>query len=533
MNARAGGERLARWSLETGLALLVAAGIYFIWPRLALPRLGREEVWFCLGWLIILVGPSTLGALVRRPPEQQGEFSFPAEPLSHATFLTGGLFVAFLLAGGELGNYKLWLGLVYLGGVSLRLVGLSLGLREVMAQRGPRDVFVPLSAAAISALACLLIIPWVRPDLVAFWPPQPAAAVRPLAAALMWGALSGSLLLLLRLSGAGRRGAWLTFLAVGLGPGPALAVTWFHLLHLGLALVVVGGAAVLRLLVGRAVPAPAPPGNSRPMSLYWLLRAMMLLWWGVGATCALAAAWWQPHLASLFSHSLWLRALLLGGFLVASVGILVEFSLPLLGRPETPQGGQRKVLGVLLSSLAVVLSLAPLGFVAPHRQPLQAQRLLAQSRAQILPAIVLLGPRNTTLEIPVPAWANGLSRVLVVSHLIGAKDVAQGEPVAQLVAVDDSEVPHIFTLRAGIDTAEYDLNKQDVATVARHRAARVARSWMVYTPTGEAFWADSYYTALFLGREVNRLETVTLRYLYHNPPDRTPVRMEVRAVYLY
>lgn len=532
MSRPAGDGRLVRWGLETGMALLVAAGVYLIWPRLDLPRLGHEEVWFCLGWLIVLMGPSTLNALVRRRPEPEGEFSFSDEPLSHATFLAGGLFVAMLLAGRELGNYKLWLGMLYLSGVGLRLVGLALGLRETMAWRGARDLFVPLSAAGISALACLLILPWVRPDLAALWPPPLEALARPVVAALAWGALSGSVLFLLRLSGVGRRGAWLAFLALGLGPGPVLAVTWFHLLHLGIALVVVGGAAALRRLAGAAAPAPARP-SGQPMSLYWLLRALMLLWWGVGATCAMAAAWWQPHLASMFTQSLWLRALLLGGFLVASAGVLVEFSLPLLGRLESPQGGQRKVLGVLLSSLAVVLSLAPLWFVEPHRPPLQAKRLLAQSRAQILPASTLLGPRNTTLEMKVPAWASGLSRVMVVSELIGAQDVAQGEPVAQLVAVDDSEVPHIFTLRAGVDTAEYALNKRDVATVARHRAARRARSWMVYTPVGEAFWANSYFTALFLGREVYRLDSVTLRYLYKNPPGKTPVRMEVRAVYLY
>jgi hypothetical protein len=55
---------------------------------------------------------------------------------------------------------------------------------------------------------------------------------------------------------------------------------------------------------------------------------------------------------------------------------------------------------------------------------------------------------------------------------------------------------------------------------------------VVYAPTGEAFEAHDYFTGLFLGSEINRIKSVTIRYLYRNPPGRPPVTLDLKRVFL-
>ncbi|MFH1033452.1 MAG: hypothetical protein V1806_03010 [Pseudomonadota bacterium] len=521
--------------LQTALALTVGLAVYFLWPLTGLGRLGREEVWFGLGWALLLALPSPRGpAEETSAPEadQESQSSFSPRACRSVSLLAGGLFVALLVAGRELGNYKLWLGLVYLGAISLRLAGLSLELRQALPPHPRRDLHLALIMAGLTGLAGLLIIPWARPDLVAFWPP-PRGVLRPLAACLLWGGVVGALLLALRQWGLSGRATWLIFLALGLGPGPALAVSWFQLLPLALTFLVLAALSLPRLLrplPDTATSQPAP----EPLPLYWLVRALLLMWWGVGAAFTLALAWWQPRAGALFSESIWLRGVGLGAFLVACAGLLTEYSLPLLGRPEVSvrQRRQGPAQGIILSCLAILAALSPLLLARPPAAETRTAPLPNESRAELLPQTRSLDPAHPEMELKVPGWLSGINRVFVVSLLAHGAEVAQGEAVAQLVATDDQDIPHIFSLRAGVDTSEWALQKREVATSARHAQARPAQSWQVFEPTGEAFQAHIYYTGLFLGSEVHRLKTVTLRYLYQNPPSRQPVVLEVRRVFL-
>lgn len=519
--------------LETALALVVGLAVYALWPLTGLNRLGREEIWFGLAWFLLLALP----VLGQEPGSGPGGAGLEDEPsvrpqtCQRAALLAGGLFVGLLLSGRELGNYKLWLGAVYLGAITLRLAGLGLALRQLLPPQPRRDPRLALCIALLTGLAGVLMIPWLRPDLAAAWPPPLPASLRPLASAVLWGGIVGMLYFVLRLWGMGARAAWFAFLALGLGPGPALAVGWFRLLPLALALLLLWGLALIRLLRPRA-EAETPPG-SEPLPLYWMLRALLLLWWGVGAVLALALAWWQPRAASLFSESIWLRGIGLGAFLVACAGLLVEYSLPLLGRPElSVQQGQGKAQGVILSALALLAALSPLLLARPPAALSESPHLPAASRADLLTQPRVLDPEHPEMEIKVPSWLTGVTRVFVVSILAHGLEVDQGEAVAQLVATDDQDIPHIFSLRAGVDTAEWALNKREVATHARHSPARVAQAWQIFEPTGEAFQAHSYYSGLYLGSEVHRIKSVTLRYLYQNPPGRHPVTLEVRRVFL-
>jgi hypothetical protein len=525
--------RVLPWLLETALAVLAAAAVHLVWPQVAAPRLGHEEIWFALGWLLLLAGPAGLRlAGGFRPQPSPLSYTFEAESLGHYAFGLAGLFVALLLAAPQLGNYKLWLGAVYLAGLTLRLAGLALFLRRSMLAHQRGGWPAALAGAAIAAFAGLLLIPWLLPRVTAAWPPPWGALAGPAAAALLWGGISGAVLWGVQLWGGSRRGAWLAFLALALGPGPALAVSWIPLAYLAGGLAGLAGLCLVRVLApapGRAEGAGGPP----PMSLYWLLRALLLFWWGVGAALTLAAAWWQPRLGDLFVSSIWLRALLLGGFVVACVGLLAEYTLPLIGRfARMSPGAERKLPGVVLSALALLFALASLVLTDPYESPAAPGGLLEEGRAELLGAPVVLNPENPEVDLTPPRWLTGLSRVFVVSKLAGAAQVGQGKPVAQLVAVDHEGLPHIFHLRAGIDTAEWALNKREVAEEAQHGPARVASTWIVYTPEGEAFTAQSYFTGLYLGSQLHSLQSVKLRYIYENPPGRPAAEVQVRRVFL-
>ncbi len=523
--------------MESALALVVAVSVWWLWPRLDLPRLGHEQEWFSLGWLLALGLGAAWRALWPQPQDDDAHHLLRASTCSTGALGLGLVFVALLAGSTGLGNYKLWLGIVYLGGVTLSLASLTLRLRSEISARPEGALLAMLAGAAISFVACLLVLPWVRPDLTAQWPPPPAALLTPLASAALWGGIAGATLPVMRLLGGDRRLAWIVFLAVGLGPGPALAVSWLPLGPLAAVCAIMLGLAALRLLSPRSRRLAAQPGaeaGPQPLSFYWLLRALMLIWWGVGAAVTLAAAWWYPRVGAMFTDADWLRAVALGAFMVTCVGLLAEYALPLLGHSENPSlGRDRKVAGIFCSVLAFLAALSPFLLIRPPANAHLPSYFADGARAVLLREEVVLGPHNPEVEFKPPTWLTGLSRVFVISLLSDAAQVEQGQVVAQLIATDEQDLPHIYQLRAGIDTAEWDLDKREMSLVARHRPGRLASTWIVYTASGEAFSAHDYFTGLYLGGRVERLTSVRLRYLYKSPPGNPPVTLVLRKVFLY
>ncbi len=529
-------SRLAGWVLESALTAIIAVSVWWLWSRLPLPRLGQEQMWFSLGWLVALGVGAAWRALWPQPQGDEAHHLLRAGTCSSGALVLGVIFVALLVAAPALGNYKLWLGVVYLLGVTLSLASLTLRLRSQLAARTRREALSALTGVAISFMACLLILPWVRPDLTAQWPPPPAGLWRPLAAAALWGGVAGASLLVARLLGGDRRLSWMVFLAVGLGPGPALAVSWLPLAPLALGCAIMAGLAVLRLIMvrGGEAAAGAPGGGARPLSFYWLLRALMLIWWGVGVAITLAAAWWYPRVGAMFLDADWLRAVAMGAFLVGCVGLLAEYALPLLGREESLSLGQdRKVVGIFCSCLAFLAALSPFLLMQPPARADLPPYFAEGARAVLLEKETTLDPGNPEVLLKPPTWLTGLSRVFVISYLTNGAGVAQDQSVAQLIATDEQDLPHVYQLRAGVDTAEWALERRETGLAARHRPGRLAATWIVYTATGEAFRAHSYLTGLYLGRRVERLTSVRLKYLYKNKPGAEPVKLVLKRVFLY
>ena len=528
-------KSLQLWSLETGLSILTAWAVYWLWPRLNVSRLGSEEVWFALGWLVILAGPSFLRLSPEREKENEPEISltetFEARACELGAFCMALAFVLLLVAGPSIGNYKLWLGGAYLAGITLRLGGMALKLRERML-RNPAQMWQnSLAAAALAALTSLVFIPWVRPDISAQWPPPAHAALLALLRALLWGGISGAVFAAFYRLGS-LRPAWLAFLAAALGPGPALALAWFTPWPMALALVILAALNLAARLYRRRRPRQV--SESKPLSLYWLLRAVVVLWWGAGAAVSLACAWWNPNPGLIFTESSWLRALALGAGLVVCLGILAEYSLPLLGRSERAGAGDKtKLMGVLFSSLALLASLTPLVITKPPGYPAPPAAYMKRARTELVTQPITLDASHPEVEFKPPIWLKGLSHVFLVGYLTNAAGVKQGNPVGQLVAVDDLDLPHIFNLRAGLDTADRDLARRAVAVKAAHHLARVDKRWITFTSSGEAYPANSYYTGLFLGRHVDSLSRLRLKLVAQNPVSPIPYKFTITRIFLY
>jgi hypothetical protein len=327
------------------------------------------------------------------------------------------------------------------------------------------------------------------------------------------------------------RAAWLAYLAVALGPGPTLAVTWFWISPLSVALAFLLALVIFRMSRGHT---PSPSSSEARMPLYWLLRAMMLLWWALGAALAITAAWWSPHFPHYLEDSLWLRALGLGAFLVICLGLLIEYSLPLMGRSGMLETGDRyKVLGVMVSALALLCTMTPLLLVPVQKVESAPAEIFERARTRLLEEPIELGPNTPEIELEAPAWLLGPTRLYVVSLLKNAAEVRQGQTVLLLTAEDDLDRPHVYTIRAGVDTADWDLNRSDVARLAQHDPARVARYWIVHTPSGETYRGQSYFTGLYMGQEVNLIKSVRLKYVYKTPRGMKPPTIEIRQVMLY
>jgi hypothetical protein len=72
---------------------------------------------------------------------------------------------------------------------------------------------------------------------------------------------------------------------------------------------------------------------------------------------------------------------------------------------------------------------------------------------------------------------SGGDSLLVVSSLVDATDLADGEEVADLEVSCQSGERWRTTLRAGQDTSEWAYDRPDVRSAARHARARIAESW--------------------------------------------------------
>lgn len=104
--------------------------------------------------------------------------------------------------------------------------------------------------------------------------------------------------------------------------------------------------------------------------------------------------------------------------------------------------------------------------------------------------VVLDPPRPHLLPLPITR----ATEVRVTSYLAGAVEVEQGEIVAECVARTASGREIWLPIRAGVDTAEWAWEREDVRRVVRHERARIHAS----VPAREGFLGHEYLATLRL-----------------------------------
>ncbi len=94
----------------------------------------------------------------------------------------------------------------------------------------------------------------------------------------------------------------------------------------------------------------------------------------------------------------------------------------------------------------------------------------------------------------------------LLTGLYAARNVKQGMPVARIDLIDAAGSVHSLSLRAGIETADYDWDRPESGTPG-HEKARISRSYPMQFK-GNQYYGHIYYTVLKLEspRRIQRIE---------------------------
>ena len=135
--------------------------------------------------------------------------------------------------------------------------------------------------------------------------------------------------------------------------------------------------------------------------------------------------------------------------------------------------------------------------VAPELDPLSPMLYIAANS----PA-----PQRTFLIRP----AAPVNRLRIVSALEHAPQLTQGQAVARLTVVDTGGHRSELPIRAGIETAEWALDRPDVRSVARHTAAPIALSFEAHDDFSPSYMRHLYVADIPLaaGNETAALANV-------------------------
>jgi hypothetical protein len=325
------------------------------------------------------------------------------------------------------------------------------------------------------------------------------------------------------LSNPGTHGLFLYL--IFLGPMPPLLLVWTEIACWVLAFAIVILLSFVRLTRGTYARSsrksdltwPDKKKNELWVPL-WLFRASLGLWWCLGCGLTLSLAWWVPRQADYFQESAWIKAFGLGLFLLVCLGLLLEYSLPLLGRPE-PKGRWRRdqSWGPLTSACAALLALIPALWLPTAEQADNSG--WRQARAVLIDEPVLLNLDNEEIDIPVPALSEPVKRVYVVSHIQDGAQMVQTQALAMLAINMEYGLPNFQYLRAGIDTADQDLGQIRIKTSARHQAPALADYKLSFSPEGQAYHRQNYLTGFFLNIPG---AVASISFHYMSPLDQDP-----------
>jgi hypothetical protein len=108
--------------------------------------------------------------------------------------------------------------------------------------------------------------------------------------------------------------------------------------------------------------------------------------------------------------------------------------------------------------------------------------------------------------------------ILIVSNLTGSITIPDKTPVASVIILGQEQRFESFSMKAGKDTSEETLERQEVNNKILHRRAAIYRSWNVETGESLSFEAHEYYTKFLFSRPL-KVQKITLKLLGVNHED--------------
>lgn len=480
----------ARINRETLLGVIVPLAVY----ALLFGSGGRTPLLFALAWLWILIGPWPEKPRWTSLKQEQGIISPALYRL--ITIISICLFLLVCVLGKLVGNYILWLKVIYYVAYTSRL---ALFLGSPLMYDGYRLKTMWISAWAMGA--CVPLVWW-------------SAGISPHLAYLLLLLVGWSATVTLFLSFIKRSSShWLIMALLHLGPFLPLALAWPDIASWILIPILCLLFLVRWLHKGIARPA-VPAGEERGVLWVplWLFRSAFICWWYLGCALAVSLAWWMPEPGLYFEHNAWLKAVGLGLFVLVCLGLLIEYLMPLLGRPE-PQGHWRRdqSWGPILSALALMMVFTPALLLPRHETPYDFSA--DKPRAVLLDEPMVLGLSQQEINLPLPEDVSEIKRVYIISRLVNGQNLVQAQPVAVLAVMGETGLPDIYYLRAGIDTAEENLEQSQVMIKTRHTAAESADETVVFSSDGQAYYQKSYLGGFFLDKAPQDLNSISLHYM--------------------
>jgi hypothetical protein len=482
---------LARCEIFSGFAVpVIVSGV---WPE------GNSYTWYFIapawGWL--LLGPCLL-----KPGNETRPAIISMRHLRYLTLLMALFFILVACFHSFLGNYVLWAKVIYFTAFTSRFMA--------AAHLSPKAPGYLLSVAWLSVWAIIVytVMIW-NPDYIEL-------------AVLPW--LAGTIVLwvvacVFFIQSSNNPDAHTLYLyLVFLGPLPSLALAWTEAACWILAFIFVILLCFFKL--GHKIDPPELAGKESVLlengkgELWfplWLFRSALILWWCLGCGLMLSLSWWVPRHEHYFQENAWIKAFGLGLFLLICLGLLLEYSLPLLGRPE-PKGRWRrdKSWGPALSACAALLALTPALWLPSAIKPDNAY--LQRADIVVLDKPAILNRDNDEINIPVPESDRQIKRVYIISRLQDGSQIVQTQAVAMLAIIMRTGLPNFHYLRAGIDTAEQDLSQIRVKTQARHQAPALAGYQPSFSADGQAYQRQNYLTGFFLNTP-GSISSINLHYM--------------------
>jgi hypothetical protein len=469
--------------------------VYWLWDLAEVPPGGAGQIYFTAAVAGILLS-CALFRFPNVPPERDGLLR--SEIAIHSLAV---LFMGVEAAWRWVGNWKLWMAVLLFAMLSARAGGVIARVDEEW--NGER--LTPRSAAWFLGAVVLLVqgvlAGWVWGEEIAAggsaggpgWMAKALLAFGAYTAAVSYAAYrvlrrddrrslpAGSLMAVLALN------PLLPFV---------LRSRWGALA--GAALVAAGAIAILSI------------GPDSRILRRETVAAFGIPWWLATGILFVPAAW-IPAPRDLYIQHAWPLLASLAASVAAGTGAIVV--------PRFHRFLPIAMTGILLAACApFLLSPRPSPGVFHPPRPGGNERVLLGEQ-------VILSIRHPEHRLPVDGGPE--PRFIRVSlSLANALSVDHGSKVGEISFMGEGWSVERVTLRAGIEAAEWAIDRRDVSRQVRHSRPPPGESWIVQSPNGESFVAHRYHVDILLAGRTSG----EIRFRWNQPGGAKDMLLNIHKV---